>query len=373
MKQQNTPIISKLAYYAPSPMLTVDGSGRIADFNVAFEVLFGVETGTYRQQLLSDSNLAGNAQLPQALLSWDLLNPAQQDDENTMEASLLRGFCSARFGKVDFRVTVLRLRQEEPSSESQITMYWEILRVERENDFHRILQRELLHRLTWESYASSYDRVLPVLLFYREVVERHVEAMSAADMNTVLDFGGGTGNVTGRLLDGRREVTLVDLSRAMLDRFRAKLPPQPPSKLTILEQNAEKLVQCTQDSFDGVTILLALYDMDEPRAALHEAIRVLKPGGILIVTEPKKCFDLQPLLSFAEEIFRAQGVAESLRADWDRVIRANRVLDPRTRRDSLSAEEIRVDLEEQGFEIQAMNDSHLGNCASLLARKPHRT
>src|SRR5262249_13930002 len=142
------------------------------------------------------------------------------------------------------------------------------------------------------------DRILMRTPFYREVVERHVEAMTRADVRTVLELGAGTGNVTVRLLRAGRAVTAIDLSRAMLARLLDKVDGHDGSALQVFEQDARAIPQVADGSCDGVSVLLALYDMANPRQALQEAIRTLRPGGSLVITEPRRTFQLQPLLDY---------------------------------------------------------------------------
>src|SRR6185369_2568810 len=76
----------------------------------------------------------------------------------------------------------------------------------------------------WASYAESYDHILPILPFYQEAVRRHVEALSGARIRSVIDVGAGTGNVAVHLASRGVNVTAMDVSGAMLDRLRGKIP-----------------------------------------------------------------------------------------------------------------------------------------------------
>ncbi|MCX7826196.1 MAG: methyltransferase domain-containing protein [Verrucomicrobiae bacterium] len=221
----------------------------------------------------------------------------------------------------------------------------------------------------WQQYAISYDRILPRLPFYIEVVDRHVEAMTQADVRNVIDIGAGTGNVALRLVAEGRRVTAVDLSPSMLAQLRAKLPADVGSKLLIVQQNAEALPQFASGAFDGVNMLLVLYAVERPSAALDEAVRVLRPGGAIVITEPKRCFNLRVLLDFAENYLRQLGVLETLREDWQRVRESNQRFDP-SQRSRLWAENIYERLETLGFKQLCFQDSHLGNCATICGRKP---
>src|SRR5262249_1833441 len=118
--------------------------------------------------------------------------------------------------------------------------------------------------------------------------------------------------------------------------------------------------------------LLALYDMANPRQALQEAIRTLRPGGSLVITEPRRTFQLQPLLDYGLAMLRAEGVYEELRNDWERIYNANRVLDPGRHDGPRRAEGILDVLGEARFDGLKVEASHLGQCATVWGTKPRR-
>jgi len=239
------------------------------------------------------------------------------------------------------------------------------------------------HEVMWEVYAASYDHILPELPFYQEVVERHCAAMSAADIHAVLDLGAGTGTVTVRLLGAGKCVTAVDINRAMLENLYAKLDAEAADRVTVIEDTAESLPHLPDVSFDGVTVLLAFFDMDSPLAALHEAQRLLKPGGSLVITEPRACFNVAQLMAAAEDALRGQGVMDRLADDWKRIqivaplvrdavrdVNARKAAAPAGR--DWHAEAILDRLREAGYEGLSFRESHLGNCATVEGRKPLR-
>jgi SAM-dependent methyltransferase len=101
----------------------------------------------------------------------------------------------------------------------------------------------------------------------------------------VLDVATGTGRLPRALLrqpafDGR--VIGLDLSRRMLHQA-VQRTTQFVDRLTFLWQDARWL-PFDDDIFDGVTCLEALEFTPDPRGVLAELVRVLRPGGVLLVT-----------------------------------------------------------------------------------------
>jgi ubiquinone/menaquinone biosynthesis C-methylase UbiE len=101
----------------------------------------------------------------------------------------------------------------------------------------------------------------------------------------VLDVATGTGRLQRALMrqpafDGR--IVGLDLSRRML-REAVKRTAQFADRLTYVWQDARKL-PFDDDVFDAVTCLEALEFTPDPREVLTELVRVLRPGGVLLVT-----------------------------------------------------------------------------------------
>ncbi|MDY7080029.1 MAG: methyltransferase domain-containing protein [Chloroflexota bacterium] len=101
----------------------------------------------------------------------------------------------------------------------------------------------------------------------------------------VLDVATGTGRLPRSLL---RQPTFagrvigLDLSRRML-RQAVRRTAQFADRLTYVWQDARRL-PFDDGTFDAVTCLEALEFTPNPRAVLAELVRVLRPGGVLLVT-----------------------------------------------------------------------------------------
>jgi ubiquinone/menaquinone biosynthesis C-methylase UbiE len=101
----------------------------------------------------------------------------------------------------------------------------------------------------------------------------------------VLDVATGTGRLPHALLrqpDFQGRVIGLDLAWRMLRLAQRKLRHHR-SRLCLIHQNAAGL-PFVDGAFDAVTCLEALEFLASPRAALLDMTRVLRPGGVLLVT-----------------------------------------------------------------------------------------
>jgi ubiquinone/menaquinone biosynthesis C-methylase UbiE len=139
----------------------------------------------------------------------------------------------------------------------------------------------------YDRFAPRYDRVKN----FDPQVETDTlavpltMALAAVDAPRVLDVAGGTGRLARTLLpqfafDG--EVVVLDLSLAMLRQGRPYGAPWP-GRVHWLQAPAGAL-PFAAETFDAVTCLEALEFLPSARAALAECVRVLRPGGVLVVT-----------------------------------------------------------------------------------------
>jgi ubiquinone/menaquinone biosynthesis C-methylase UbiE len=251
------------------------------------------------------------------------------------------------------------------------------------DEFEISIDRRLSHEVMWEVYAASHDRIHSELPFYQQVVDRHCMAMEPAHIRTICDVGTGTGIPTARLLKLGKYVTAVSTNRAMLQKLRNRLGPGYHERLTVIEDSAENLPQLPDAGFDGVSVLLAFFDMADPLSALREAQRLLKPGGVLIVTEPRACFDMDALMKASQEWLRDHGLLEELGEDWQRIetiapLIRDKIRDIQTHTSATAlqqgwhAEAILEILRRDGFASLTFRKSHLDNCATIMGEKPLR-
>ena len=100
---------------------------------------------------------------------------------------------------------------------------------------------------------------------------------------TVIDVGTGTGYIAMILGQLGHQVTGVDFSPNMLEIARERNAPYR-SNVTILEGDAENLA-FPNDAFDALTARYVLWTQPRPEEAIREWMRVIKPGGRMIIID----------------------------------------------------------------------------------------
>lgn len=113
---------------------------------------------------------------------------------------------------------------------------------------------------------------------------------------TILDIAGGTGDIAFRLLlhastinnDHTSRVIVSDINPAMLSEGKKRSRDTPwagSERLSWVEANAEKLSMIEDASIDLYTVAFGIRNFTNKQAALNEAFRVLKPGGVFACLE----------------------------------------------------------------------------------------
>jgi ubiquinone/menaquinone biosynthesis C-methylase UbiE len=128
----------------------------------------------------------------------------------------------------------------------------------------------------YDDYAVSYDKTLDFLdSFERDVLQKMLRDVRSGK---VLDVGCGTGRVIRKLLDRGAEIVGLDVSPEMLKIARKKF-----KKTTFIEGNIENMLFPDED-FDMVIASFVIVHLKNLQKAFDEVYRILKPGGVFIVT-----------------------------------------------------------------------------------------
>jgi SAM-dependent methyltransferase len=146
----------------------------------------------------------------------------------------------------------------------------------------------MLDKWFWNLYALCYD-ALNWLVPYQQMVADVIATLNLQPRMRILDIGCGTGNLevalhaTGIPL----EVEAVDYSRVML--YRATRKNTAPG-FGFHQLDITAGLPYDTACFDAVICNNVLYAQPQQAAVIAEMKRVLKPGGRLIISDPRPDF-----------------------------------------------------------------------------------
>lgn len=136
----------------------------------------------------------------------------------------------------------------------------------------------------FDRVAAGYDRTNTVLSVGNAPLWRvaTTKAVDPQPGERILDVAAGTGTSSASLAKSGATVVAADFSPGMIEVGRARQAHVP--NLVFVEADATAL-PFDDESFDAVTISFGLRNVNEPKQALAEFLRVTKPGGRLVICE----------------------------------------------------------------------------------------
>jgi len=164
--------------------------------------------------------------------------------------------------------------------------------------FHRHGVPKYLARHYWWAYLwrpgiwlFDHQLIINLILFgyYRRILTAVLRNIPGHKSSNVLQIANAYGELlpalTRRLKGGN--LHLVDVATPQLDLARSKLKFEKEAVTHHFTQMNSETLGYHDASFDVVSIFLLLHELPPParEATLHEAVRVLKPGGKLIIAE----------------------------------------------------------------------------------------
>ena len=156
-----------------------------------------------------------------------------------------------------------------------------------------VLEKARLVGQVFDSVASKYDVMndLMSLGVHRLWKRIAIDQAGVKPGQKVLDIAGGTGDLTRQFstrVGQQGLVVLADINHSMLTVGRDKLEKKGVvGNVEYVQTNAESLA-FPDNYFDCITIAFGLRNVTDKPAALKSMLRVLKPGGRLLVLEFSK-------------------------------------------------------------------------------------
>jgi ArsR family transcriptional regulator len=160
--------------------------------------------------------------------------------------------------------------------------------------------------------AAEWDRIRSLHIDDREVERVLSDRITGHQIEDYLDIGTGTGRLL-ELFGGQAQHAVgVDLSREMLAVARANLERAGLRHCSVRQADLYQL-PLAGASFDVVTMHQVLHYLEDPAAAIAEAARVVRPGGLLVIVDfaPHQREELRE-----QHAHRRLGFRESEVAGW---------------------------------------------------------
>jgi len=140
----------------------------------------------------------------------------------------------------------------------------------------------------FESVAAKYDVMNDLMSLGIHRLWKHftIDLAAVKQGDKILDLAGGTGDLAAKfakLVGQEGQVILGDINAAMLNVGRERLLDKG-ILIDYAQVNAEHL-PFANNSFDLITIAFGLRNVTDKASALASMLRVLKPGGKILILE----------------------------------------------------------------------------------------
>ncbi|BBM01432.1 bifunctional demethylmenaquinone methyltransferase/2-methoxy-6-polyprenyl-1,4-benzoquinol methylase UbiE [Microbulbifer sp. GL-2] len=155
----------------------------------------------------------------------------------------------------------------------------------------------------FHSVAARYDVMNDLMSggIHRLWKRFTIELSGARPGQKVLDIAGGTGDLTARfsrIVGASGQVVLADINESMLRVGRDRLLDRGIAGNVVPVQADAQYLPFPDNTFDCITIAFGLRNVTDKDLALRSMLRVLKPGGRLLVLEFSK-----PESKFLEKVY----------------------------------------------------------------------
>jgi len=133
----------------------------------------------------------------------------------------------------------------------------------------------------FDKVAPQWDKMRET--FFSKAVREKAFAVAAVEAGKLAaDIGAGTGFITEGLIEKGLKVIAIDQSEAMLVEMKKKFAKFEGVEYRVGEAESLPLADNT---VDYVFANMYLHHVANPQLAIREMVRILKPGGMLVITD----------------------------------------------------------------------------------------
>ncbi len=159
----------------------------------------------------------------------------------------------------------------------------QVLAADRRQAARVLAERARIATESFQKRGAEWDEMSALELPVADV-EIALLDLLPKELGRLLDIGTGTGQMLALLAPRISAGVGVDASRAMLALARARLSGPGMTHCAVRLGDMYRLPMA-DGSFDQVVLQMVLHYAEDPAAALAEAVRVLRPGGLLVVID----------------------------------------------------------------------------------------
>jgi SAM-dependent methyltransferase len=134
-------------------------------------------------------------------------------------------------------------------------------------------------RDSYDRVAAEYDQHIGDELDHKPLERDLLDRFVAAVPGRICDLGCGPGHITRYLVQQGADAFGIDLSPGMVEQARRRNPS------LVFEPGDMRALALPDESLGGIVLLYSIIHIprDEVTGVLRELLRVLKPGGLLLV------------------------------------------------------------------------------------------